>query len=888
MEELQPTSIGKYEILSVIGRGGMGVVYRAQDPLMGRQVAIKTVTEGFSRDAGMLQRFYGEAEKMGMLRHPNIITVYDLGEQDGFPFIVMEYVEGNPLDRLLQGERPLTLYSKLRVMEQICSALAYAHQNKVIHRDVKPANVIVRPDGVVKLLDFGIAREESIPVDHGLTEVGGVVGTVPYMAPERLRRAPFDGRSDIFSAGVLLFQLLAGRLPFTGADYYVLANQLLNDRYPPLSEFLQDYPPALDTILERSLAKDPSDRYQTADEMAADLYVIIEELRRKFTAELMSSAIQLSSEGDYIGAQDALIRLLKLDSKNAQARAMSKEIGLRVTLKVRAAQAEGKQREAEEALRNRKFEDAIRLLEEAANLVPDDKTVVEQLEAARAKKQTNDQIFGFLQQADAARSRGDFTGARAIVEKAIQLDINNSRLRAAYQSLARQAEDAARQAKLKELLHGASDALQRRNFESVNELIEQAKAIDPENLELKEIVRATKEEIFQQQRRRLLDDLEEQMSNAATREDAERVAQAINEALEKSPADAVLLRYQAQIDRTLHDYQILALVDQTVRECSAAIETAPLEALERVRRLLVDVPGDPRLMALELRIQQRIEHMTVEEARAALLLQATEILKRREFARAVELLERCRPPILTLEIEQLLDYARQEELRHTVSLACADAQDFMHAGRHQDVVDLLAPLARESDDPRLRTMLEQARSAIAQLRSEQAAALSRVKPFADAELHEQVVGIIRSLPETVSSSEEIQGLWRASQVAWRQEWSGFEALGRAYAALDACDFSGVRLDADLEGDSNLLHRMREILSERTRTAADQVLTDQIKQVREAASSGAPIDPSRQFAENRQLLAFASDAVKGEWSLLADQYSTGKKAGNFFARLGRRT
>ena len=170
---------------------------------MGRQVAIKTVTEGLSNDAGMLQRFYREAEKMGMLKHPNIITVYDLGEQDGFPYIVMEYVEGDPLDRMILSEKPVSLIFKLRIIEQVCAALGYAHQNDVVHRDVKPANVIVRPDGVAKLLDFGIARQENRNIDRGLTEPGGVIGTVPYMAPERLRGAPLDGRSDIFATGVL-------------------------------------------------------------------------------------------------------------------------------------------------------------------------------------------------------------------------------------------------------------------------------------------------------------------------------------------------------------------------------------------------------------------------------------------------------------------------------------------------------------------------------------------------------------------------------------------------------------------------------------------------------------------------------------------------------------
>jgi serine/threonine protein kinase len=151
--------IGKYEVIDLLGRGGMGMVYRAFDRQLNREVAIKTVTEGFTGDREMLQRFYQEAAKTGALKHPNIIIVYDLGEQDGFPYIVMEYLSGDPLDRIIQSGEPQPLAYKLKIIEQVCYALGYAHRNDVIHRDVKPANVIVQPDGVVKLLDFGIARQ---------------------------------------------------------------------------------------------------------------------------------------------------------------------------------------------------------------------------------------------------------------------------------------------------------------------------------------------------------------------------------------------------------------------------------------------------------------------------------------------------------------------------------------------------------------------------------------------------------------------------------------------------------------------------------------------------------------------------------------------------------
>jgi serine/threonine protein kinase len=887
MESSQPTSIGKYRILSVIGHGGMGVVYRAQDPLMGRQVAIKTVTEFFSKDPAMLQRFYGEAEKMGMLRHPNIITVYDLGEQDGFPYIVMEFVEGDPLDRLIQRSQSVPIYSKLRVMEQVCGALAYAHQNNVVHRDVKPGNVIVRPDGVAKLLDFGIARQEKAGLDRNLTITGSVIGTVPYMAPERLKGAAFDGRSDIFAAGILLFQFLTGTLPFTGTEY-VLVNQLLNEKHPPLGNFLQNYPLGLDAILDRSLAKEPADRYQSADEMATDLYSIVESLKQEFTEDLIRQAQDLFSKGEYLGAKDLLIQLLKLDSKHTLARKMAREIDLRLTEKVRADQAKVKQLEAQAAVRDRRLDDAIRLLDDALNLVPGDQSIVSQAEAVRAKKQTSEQIFGYLQQAEAARSRGDYTGAQAIVEKAIQLDTNNSRLRAAYQSLVRQAEDAARQAKLKELLDSAGNALQKQDFEEAMDFVHKAQSIEPDNLEAKELEQAVNEGIAQQKRWRLLEDLELQMSTAYTREDVERVSLLIREALEKIPTDATLLRYQTQIDRMLYEHQTRSLVDQTLRDCSLILESNPLEALEKVRAVLLEVPPDPRLMSLEARIQQRIEHMSVEESRAAVLMKAREALQQRKFAAAIQVLEACKPPVLIPEISELLEYSRQQlwqdERQQLIVRSYSEAQALQRQEKYEDIIRLLEPIQQINNDPRLKGMLDQAQTFVERRKQEKGDALERIAPFAESGAHEQVIAMIQSLPLSVSNSVEVQTLLKTSLAAWKEEWRGFEQLGCAYSALDTLNPDAMCFDMAQAG-SEVLIQLSAVLARRRQEKVDQILIAQMKQVENAATGGMQFDHARQLTDNRKLLPYASKAVEEEWIALAGQY-TGTKFDKLRAKLAK--
>ena len=229
--------------------------------------------------------------------------------------------------------------SKLAVIEQVCLALGYAHRNDVIHRDVKPANVIVQQDDQAKLLDFGIAHHEQIDREHRLTKAGNVVGTMRYMAPERLRGAPFDGRSDLFSTGVMLYELITGQLPFHGEDVS-LFHQILHEPAPPLSKYLVDYPAGLETIIERTLAKNPDDRYSNAEEMAADIAAISERLRKEQGIEMLRRAAHLVNADNYLRAREVLDQLIKLDSKNIDARKLLATVQCNLAIRQRSEQVQ--------------------------------------------------------------------------------------------------------------------------------------------------------------------------------------------------------------------------------------------------------------------------------------------------------------------------------------------------------------------------------------------------------------------------------------------------------------------------------------------------------------------------------------------------------------------
>src|SRR4029077_14364305 len=201
--------ISRYEILSELGRGAMGVVFKAQDPLIGRLIALKTITASVAEDPGLLERFRGEAKAAGALQHPNIVTIYEMGEADGAPFIAMEYLEGESLDALISRGAPVPLTQKVGYLVETCRALQYAHRRGVIHRDIKPANIVVTVEGAVKVVDFGIARLTY----SSKTQTGTLLGTLAYISPQQLRGNRADARSDIWSVGVVLYELLTGRRP---------------------------------------------------------------------------------------------------------------------------------------------------------------------------------------------------------------------------------------------------------------------------------------------------------------------------------------------------------------------------------------------------------------------------------------------------------------------------------------------------------------------------------------------------------------------------------------------------------------------------------------------------------------------------------------------------
>jgi hypothetical protein len=266
------TKAGRYEVVGELGRGAMGIVYKAMDPVIGRAVAVKTIRlseEGTGlKHAELLVRFQTEARAAGLLTHPNIVVVYDAGEEDGLYYITMELVEGKSLQALLDGGHSFPLPRTLRIMDQTCSALQFAHERNVVHRDIKPANLMLTADDTVKITDFGTAKI----LQFGSTQqTSHVMGTPSYMSPEQVKGRAVDGRSDIFSLGVMLYEMLTGEKPFPGQNITTVIYKIVNEVPVPPRQIDPSIHPGVSAVVMKALAKEPEQRYQTCREMLEEL-----------------------------------------------------------------------------------------------------------------------------------------------------------------------------------------------------------------------------------------------------------------------------------------------------------------------------------------------------------------------------------------------------------------------------------------------------------------------------------------------------------------------------------------------------------------------------------------------------------------------------------------
>ena len=857
------TQIGKYQVLGVLGVGGMGVVYRGMDKSVGREVAIKTLTEG---TAELRQRFQLEA-RSGVLNHPNIVTVYDFGEQDGNPYIVMEYVQGDSLENLLRAGKQFTLIEKLEMVRQACLGLGYAHQKGVVHRDIKPANLMIQPDGNVKIVDFGVARLQS---QAGQTQTGMVIGTFHYISPERLLGKQADGRADIWSLGCILYLLLTGRLPFPGDDPATL-HRVIREPHDALSTMLSGYPPALDHVIDRALAKDPDERYESGEEMAADLEGINDDLKRDHVGDVLASVKPMMEREQWTSVRPVLLDLQRLNPQNTEVKKLLREVQEKVSRQQKSAQLRQLLSDAEEAVLQQRYAEGLEFYKQADSLDRGNAELALKIEHVRGLKEKADKVASLLEQAREARRRSDFGAASGFIDKALQLDERSTDLRNERARIVQEAEKATRERARREYSDAARQQLSARQYTEAIKSLRSALEIDPTDAETQQLYQGAVERQEEQRRRKIIDQIVAEISESIADEDYDRALALIQRAMDKLPGEGVLMQLRLDAEAKQRTKADRKLVEKTSLEVYNLFLTSPQEALVIVQQALDQVPGEPQLIALQEKVLEQLKKATAEQAKSQSLKQAQAAIDARQFDQATHILESAAITYVDdPDITSLLKYAREQqrkaEVMRVVSAATKQALPLIATGDFEGAIAVLQPVAKQTGDASTEQLLRQATAGLAENNRRVEAVLSRAQELSETSA-DQAIQLLASQPQEVQRHARVRELRTKLDVAKEQEDRIRQAVEDARAALQNRDLrNGLGLLEEAQrtyGDTPLLKAAISEYKAARAQVANEILSEAIAAATQAIQQNARPQAAEALGRVADVAEFADGGLQAQ-------------------------
>jgi hypothetical protein len=780
--------IGKYSVIDVIGSGGMGIVYRAHDAALNRTVAIKMLKRA---DAGpgkvhQLEQFFNrELRATASLQHRNIVTVYESGEQDGNPYLVMECLDGEPVSRVIAERRPMPIVDKLELFVQVCDGLQHAHDRKpqVIHRDIKPANVILLRDGTAKIVDFGIAR--VVGIETSTLQAGQLLGSLSYLSPEQINSVPIDARTDIFSAGVMLYELLTYALPFKGNEPAAVFVKILREEPPPLATYLGEVPLELQACVSRALAKKTHDRYQTAEELGFDLLQIQKKIKQGMAADFMQRAEAAMHRGDLERVKTHLQEILRLDRHHDQANRMLAEVRKAIQEQQRSAQIVQMRSQAQLALAGQQYEEALACADQALQLDPADQASMALREEVQKAISLGKAVRDSLRRAESALYAGDFDEAREAVDAALRLDINGAEARALAEIIDKELSERSRRLQVQGLVDSARQGIAQRLFGDAIESLRKAEQLDPGDSNVRELLQWANRGQDQEQRRKDLLDLTDQIHGALRAEDFSSAYTICEVGLGSFPNEPTLQRLKSIAEkqrdiavrrRFVQDQSLAAkeLLDRSDFDAAIKILEAALQKL----------PAEPNLEALlalahteSERQSEDQESLAAQEASERALIQnqaaqrqAATLRKaldeREEVDRLENLASQLRQTLLGVEFEEttrrsfdpLFEQVRARQLaKEQVS---AELQDL-----RKSVEDSFDPGSRAH----AQTRLQEVKAEFPHERKVHVACEEVVKALdARGEQHERIIAELSKIAESVKHvqlSESADLLQRAARIS---------------------------------------------------------------------------------------------------------------------------
>jgi serine/threonine-protein kinase len=564
-------------------------------------------------DPSLLERFKSEARSTGSLQCPNIVTVYDFGEQDGNPYLVMQYLEGSSLESMIQKGVSLSLSEKLGIIIDVCNGLAYAHQRGVIHRDIKPANIMVLHDGVndglAVIVDFGIAR---IGGDTRLTRTDQIVGSIHYMSAEQLQAKELDNRTDVYATGVVLFQLLTGALPFDSPDTAATLLKIINEPPPPLSTYLKEYPVELDEIVSRALAKKREERYASAKDLVFDLTQVQDHLKSETVAQLLRRAETSLKREEFTRAREHLQQAQRIDRQNTTVQKMLSAVQERLRQLQQIEQARALRGQADEAYLDQRYDDALRLLEQAVALDGNNSDLQVFRDSVRSAKERAIGLRRALRRAEAALQDGDLDEAQNAVSEAFKIDPQDTQAESLKVVIAQQSDEKLRHEKVKKLLDEARNQITSRNLTAAFNILKNVETLDPTSNELQTLVKLAIAAREQEKRRAETEALRRQIEAALREEDFATAVARADEGLLKFPQEQSLLKLKALADAQRLRVERKTFVREQFSAANSLADSGQLrQAVALLERALQRAPGNSELESLQATF---LDRLATEEA----------------------------------------------------------------------------------------------------------------------------------------------------------------------------------------------------------------------------------------------------------------------------------
>lgn len=576
--------LGKYEILAELGHGAMGVVYKARDPFIGRLVALKTINSNLVDRPDLLERFYQEAQSAGKLQHPNIVTIFELGQEKDTPFIAMEYLDGESLEKTIVRQTDLPLALKVGYIARICRALEYAHKNRVVHRDIKPGNIMVNSEGVVKVVDFGIARL----VDFSRTHTNMMIGTPAYMAPELFRKKKADERTDIWAAGVTFYELICYQRPFTGEGYDIIRT-IMEDEFEMVSSVVPECPAEVEAIIQRMLRKQPTERYQSMEDVLLDLEPVWNRLRSSAATVMAERAREFYEMGDLPKAHEVLHRARQIDNSNAQAKSLFEKI----SAELRRTEIQPKVQEhlnrGQIFLQSGQFREAQAEVDAALGLdsrnEPAHKLAAE-VETGAARAQQLEQKLRLTKQ---RLAEGALVEAESALRQALELDPGHPQVIELKRQLGEEQNRRERRKQLGELLHKARVLWTELKYEECLALIAEGLKAFPNESELKSLQETAQADWSEQKKQGNVAEVRRLLGQRKLSE----ARKALDILSKEQPADTVIKNLQALLTQEEQEEKRKKRLEQEIAGLRNLLSAGKLrEAVSKGEALLKEFPQE--------------------------------------------------------------------------------------------------------------------------------------------------------------------------------------------------------------------------------------------------------------------------------------------------------